>query len=1392
MSDLSDPAQRRSRLSPAKQALLERRLQGKRDAQASPQTIPRDPERAIVPLSFGQERLWFLDRYSPGNPVYNSSVICRLRGPLDEAALERSLNEIVRRHEMLRTTFCATDGRPLQMIAPSLTLPLPVIDLGALPDGEGEAEALRLAADEVQLPFDLEKGPLLRATLFRLGEQEHIFSLVIHHIVNDAWSRTVLFRELGTLYAAFTRGEPSLLPELPIQYADYAIWQRERLQGRVLEQQTAYWTQQLDGAAALELPADHPRPTILTYQGAAQTMELSTSLTGAVQALGQQQGATPFMVLLAAFKVLLHRYTGQDDIVVGAPTAGRTRPEVEGLVGFFVNSLVLRTDLSGNPTFLELVEKVRGVALEALAHQDLPFEKLLEESRVERDPSRTPLFQVFFNMLNVESLEHALPGAVVERLMLPEVKSNFDLTVYAWESDGRIRFRFLYRSDLFTSDRMREMMAQYQHLLVQMVGTPDHRISEFTLVTPSAEKVLPDPKRALSAEWRGAIHARVAQHARQAPHQLALVDPQEIWTYQELDQRSNQLANCLIGNGIRRRDVVAIHGHRSASVVWAVLGILKAGAAFLILDPAYPDSRLIRYLSLAQPRGWIHLEAAGALPETLTEYLSASSCCCRLALPGRSAAAKRALLAGYSDQDPQVPIGPDDLACVVFTSGTTGKPKGILGRHGSLTHFEPWRQELCGLTEGDRFAMLSALAYSVVQRDIFTPLWLGATLFIPDDETIGTPGQLAAWMAEHKITFAGLTPAMGQILAETAPPDFCLPALRNAFFVGDRLSRRDVVHLRRLAPNVTCINTYGTTETQRADSYFVALQEPEGNAVSSLYPLGQGMPDVQLLVLNGAGKSAGVGELGEIYVRSPHLALGYLGDETLTRARFITNPFTSRDDDRLYRTGDLGRYLPDGRVEFCGRADRQVKVRGFRIEPSEIETALEQHPAVRQAIVMARDDLPGGRGLVAYLVVSQETMPTTKALRTYAGERLPVHMTPAAFVFLNALPLTPNGKVDLRALAELGEEDRTAKEAFAAPRDHLERQLVHIWEGVLGVHPVGIGDNFFDLGGNSLLGIRLFARIEKELGKRFPVALLFQSPIIERLAQALRGDAASPDWSTLVRIQGGGSRPPFFCVHGFGGGVLGYAELARLVGPDQPFYGLVARGINGREEPDARIEDMAAHYVRAVRTLQPEGPYYLGGYCYGGVVAFEMARQLRAQGQQVALLAVLEGYALRRSEAIRQLWRPRVAARFVLNLPYWLRDALRQPRARQKLLARLRSKPRGDAERRAWDAHVERVAAANFGDGPDIPASYRSLMAAHLQAMRDYNPPPYPGRVTLFRVQALSLTRSYDPEMGWAKLAAGGVEVRMVAGAHYNMLERPHVEVLAARLRESLDRAQEQ
>jgi len=1066
--------------------------------------ILRQVDRTDLLPSFAQQQLWLVDQFDPGNPAYNIAVAWQLTGELNVSVLRSALNEIRRRHEALRTTFSSVDGLPRQVIHPPEPLQLPVIDLETFTPSECQTEAKRLIAEETFLPFDLSRGPLFRTTLLRLAEREHILLLTMHHIVSDGWSTSVLSRELNQLYAAFLAGQASPLKELPIQYADYAAWQREQLTEGVLAEQLDYWRKQLAGAPPLlELPTDHARPTVQSNRGAIVTGTIDRAEADSLRQLSRAEGVTLFMTLTAAFALLLSRLSGQEEVVIGTPVAGRNRREVEGLIGFFINTLVLRTDLRGDPTFRELLTRVRDVCLSAYAHQDVGFEKLIEELKPKRDQSHSPIFQVYLNLFSFQRGVTNLPGLEITSLETP-APSKFDLTLYVIEEQTEIRFRLVYNTDLFEQRSIVEMMDQLPHLLSQIGREPSRKISHFSLVTPRTAELLPDPTKALGSSWQGTVQDLFSQCARKWPNHLAVKDELESWTYAELEAQSNRLANYLLDEGfgdLKRQEIVAIHGHRGAALVWAILGVLKAGAVFCILDPTHPDSRSVEYLRVAKPRAWLQIEAAGKISSTLDEAVTSLSPVCRLLLSSGLDGLKN-----YSTDDPRVDVGPDDLASLTFTSGSTGSPKGVLGKHQSLSHYAAWVATTFDINQSDRFSMLSNLSHDPLQRDIFTPLQLGAALCIPDHEKIGEPGWLAQWMARERVSVSNLTPPMIRLLAQTTTDftvdDTRIATLRYAFVVGDILTRSDVARLRKLAPSVTCINLYGTTETQRALAYYIVPDQVSGSEKESL-PIGRGIDEVQLVVLNEARQLCGVGELGEVYVRSHHLARGYLDDAALTKERFIGNPFTNDASDRLYRTGDLGRYLADGNVELFGRSDRQAQIRGFRVEPAEIESVLEQTSGVSDCVVMARDGADGPKQLVAYLVPATEVPPVISELTRSLREKLPAYMIPSAFVTMKSLPLTPNGKVDHQALPPPDLSQPEGKTNYIAPSTPIEEIVAGILGELLRVKQVGVNDNFFDLGGHSLLAMQLIARLRAAFRIAVPLRDVLETPTVAGLAAAI-------------------------------------------------------------------------------------------------------------------------------------------------------------------------------------------------------------------------------------------------------------------------------------------------
>jgi len=1119
MSSQSGP---NSKLSAKQRELLERRLM-KRLSPAGEERksgIPRRAPGDSCPLSFAQQRLWFLNILEPGSTQYHHSQTNKITGALNLEALRAALEDVVARHEVLRTTIDTVEGTPVQTVQPVPRLELPLTDLSGVPAADRE-RALRLwLIQEMERPFDLSRDLMLRPALARLSDEEHVLFVVVHHIASDAWSMDVLLRELADLYSARVAGRPAALGELPIQYADFAVWQRDWFTGPVLQQQLAYWRKQLAEAPPdLELPADALRHTVKSTRSHTRWRSLPPDLYRRLEALSQNEQVTLFMTLLAAFQILLARLSGRDDVVVGSPIAGRNRQEIEGLIGFFVNTLVLRTDLSGNPTFREVLGRVREVTLQAFANQDLPFEKLVEVLHPERSENRTPLFQVFFNMVNMAGKALQLEGVNVEHIAGPEPDSKFDLTLYVHPRPDELVFVSVYNAALFTEWRGTELLEQLCTLVEQIAQNPDERISAYSLVTHRSNERIPDPKQPLGSECGPPVHEQFARQASAAPDRLAVSDPAESWTYGELDARSNQLARRLMEQGLQPGRVVAIYAHRSASLVWSLLGVLKAGGAFLLLDPSQPASRLIECLEIARPAGWLQLDSAGALPDELERFVASRPELFRLAIPSRAAAESRGFLADVPATPPDVRIGANDPAYVAFTSGSTGAPKGILGTHGPLSHFLAWHVQTFGLNDSDRYSLLSGLAHDPLLRDVFTPLVTGAQLVIPDQDDIGSD-RLARWVDDERITVAHLTPAMGHVLAGsfdsgspaagangTPTVKHAIPSLRWLFFGGDRLTRRDVDRARLWAPAASCVNFYGTTETPQAIAWHVAhrADAAAGNGqpadaadqnAAEVIPLGRGIADVQLLLLNASGKLCGIGEVGEIHVRTPHLARGYIHDDAMTRERFLVNPFAADPNDRMYKTGDLGRYRPDGSVDFLGRADDQVKIRGYRVEPAEIESVLRTHDAVGDVLIRMHEAAPGDHRLTAYVVPRNGVQPSTREIRRYLKDRLPEFMVPSAFVLLDRIPLTPNGKIHFAALPA-PEEARAEPEPQmldGAPQTESEMLIAEIWRELLHIDHITVYDNFLDLGGHSLLGMEVIAQVEKRGGVTIkPRELMFQS-----------------------------------------------------------------------------------------------------------------------------------------------------------------------------------------------------------------------------------------------------------------------------------------------------------
>lgn len=1347
-----------------------------------PPPIPRIARDGSLPLSSAQARIWFLDQLNPDSTAYIFPMFARLRGGIHIDLLEKALSEVVRRHEILNSIFPANDGNPSQVILPSADIKIPLVDLSTLEPEEREPAALRLASAEAQTPFDLTQGPLLRARILRLAADDHVLLLSVHHIVFDGSSTEVFWQDLASIYCAYCDDKPSPLPDLPVQYVDVASWQKQSLDEATHASHLAYWKKQLgDLPPALDLPTDRPRQ-YGNFPGAKKSSSLAPALSAALKSMSHREGVSLSMTLLAAFSILLHRLAGQNDILVGMPTVRRNRPELEKMIGMFVNTVVVRTRFTGPVSFLDVLAQVRDGMLDGHEHQDLPFEELVGALNPHRDLTRSPIFQVFFNHLNIGLTPVRIPGLEIEPFGEFDVQSKFDLTLYLQEQGDTISLMLVYNTQLFDDSRMAVLLDQYAVLLKQICDSPKQTIESFSLATPSTHGLaLPDPTLPLQDRWLGLAHSGFLKHAAATPDRIAVVDQDISWRYGELDLWSAKLATWFQSRAIGPGDIVAVYAHRSAPLVLALLGILRAGAAFCILDPSYPAPRLAKCLRAAQPKAWLEIGSAGQPPDALEAAIAETAGDRRLILSKAPETDLAGFAVGLSEQEDA-----DRTAYLTFTSGTMGEPKAVLGTHKPLSHFLDWYVRHFDLVDTDRFSMLSGLAHDPLLRDILTPLWIGGMLSIPNPDTMLSPGWLAQWMEEQQITVAHLTPAMGALLTQSSgmPGDghTSFSALRYAFFGGDTLTSGDVTEFVRIAPYANCNSFYGATETPQAMAWSPAGPQPPkiDKAHSTRVPIGSPIDDVQLLILNSNGGLAGIGELGEIHIRTPYLSQGYANDEELTRQRFLTNPFTGQPADRLYRTGDRGRYRPDGLVEFCGRADQQIKIRGFRVEPGEAEAALISHPEIWDCAVITPEDALGEKRLVACIVERRPGVVQVDELRSYLAKTLPEYLIPSEFRILESMPLTPNGKIDRRALASenLGVRQHSSK--FTPPRNQFETVMADIWGRVLGVDKVGVFDSLFEMGADSLSAVRLVAQIRSAFHVDLPLQALFLEPTIAGLAEHIRYDAttgkyqylsAIPEWKCLVFIQPKGTRTPFFFVGGYTSPddtLLVLSRFAPHMGTDQPVFGFRPRWVDGHGEAYSCVEEAATEFLSELRAVQPSGPYALGGYCVGGVIALEMARHLIRSGEKVSLLALLD---CERPTAYRAFL---ADFRLVYRRLFHIADVLGS-------ILIPRGRARGDIIRevlRRKAAIAQPVESKESADHRfhDNMIAYRRLAYGHRLA-------EYPGRITLLVNDQQS---RFDKYMGWKGIAREGLDVHPVSGDHFTVLTI-HGQQIGELLRSRLD-----
>jgi amino acid adenylation domain-containing protein len=1328
------------------------------------------PGAKYARMSSAQQRLWFLHLLDPASAAYNMpAAAMRLHGPLNRAALEAALDALVARHESLRTVFQSITDQPAQVVLPGVPVVWSRLDLSALPDDARDQTLQAEVKAAAETNFDLEAGPLFRAILLTLAPEEHVLLLPMHHIISDGWSLALLFRELAALYAgAIDPAHAPTLEPLTHHYADYANLEQAWFHTDEYRTEVNYWRAQLSGRLpVLQLPMDRPRPAFATTRGGIVQRWIDPALLAALKHLGQAEHATLFMTLLAAYYAFLHRYTGQTEFIVGTPVNGRTRPETRGMFGLFVNSVPMRCTVEGADTVRDLLARVRQRVLDAFEHQQLPFERLVEELQPERDTSHAPVFQTMCVLQNIPKPSQQFGDLHMERLESHSGAVKLDLVMSLMERYSGPVLAMEYNADLFDAATIERMLDHFERLLHAAAAAPDTPVAQLDLLPPSERELLLhtfNPAPTLYPRDATA-HALFEAQAERAPDAPALISDAGTIPYAQLNARANQLAHFLLARGVEPGATVAMFLEKSPDAIVAILAVLKAGAIYLPLDTTHPEARIQFMLHEAQPAVVI---TQAALLDALPVF------------HGQTIAIDvvHADIAAQPTPNLTARTTAEQPAYIIFTSGSTGHPKGaVLAHRGLCNLVHGYMGRMCH-EPGCRQLQFASYCFDASIAEIFTTLCNGAALVIAPRDAMADPESLTHILQRHQVTLATIPPSLLQLLAPES-----LPELRQLILAGERCP----AGLAELwMPGRKVYNAYGPTETTVcATVHLCDGAYPQGP------PIGHPIDNVHVYVLDTHGQLAPIGVPGELCIGGPGVAMAYLGQPALTADRFVPDPFVT--GERIYRSGDLVRWRADGQLEFLGRRDNQVKVRGFRVELGEIEATLQQQPGIRQAVVVARPDPSGAQRLVAY-VVPHQGAPNAAELRAFLKERLPHYMVPSLFLSLDTLPVSPSGKVDRAALpAPQALEPHTSDE----PRTPTEKQLARIWCEVLALPRIGLHENFLDCGGHSLLAVQLMARVQKDFHLEAPLRWIFESPTVAALAarieaaksplsegRALAAQSTLPD--VLVPLRPG-TAPAVFVFSPAGGTVYPYYPLAHALGASQPVYALQDPAMEGLRPPYETIEEMAAHYVDAIKVVQPEGPYHVAGWSLGAVVAFEVAQQLRAQGEDVGLVGLIEpGKASAADKGTVRGWLRDRRASLALRISVGLSGL---EATRDSLYLMLASKKSGEGKRggglrnlgseAVWRLVLKRAQIGHVVSEDERlllikqPTSMKFMKIArvNIRAARRYKPKPYPGQVDLFR--GSTLPEANDPVISdWTALA-GALPVHTIEGDHFSLVRNP-------------------
>jgi len=1310
-----------------------------------------------------QQASWFLYKFNPTGLADKISMAVRIEYPVDIQTVKRTMEELTDRHSVLRSRYYERDGEVMQEVrenGASVETVIEEIDASGWKDEDVNQKLLKWA----QKPFNLESGSVFRACLFGRSETENILLLTVHQIAGDGESLLRLMQEFVTIYESQMNGDRPPLSPLELSYRDYVKREIDFLNRWEGKQAGDYWQQKLlsEELPILELPTSYSRSPLRTYNGSSVKMTISPQLSQKIRQLAKARSATVAEVLLAVYKVLLYRYTGEEDILVGLWQSRESQPLFKQVVGNLTNVRVTRDAVSGNRKFTEILTQVRETIQETERGQDYPFALLVKQVK-SADMSRPPICQAAFGYHKVEKL---CLGKELEYYELPEQRVDFELSLEMREFQESLGGDWKYNSDVLAAATVGKIAAHFQNLLAAIVENPETPVDKLQMLSDGEQQQI-------LREWNNSktdypqdkcIHQLFEEQVEKTPEALAVVWEDQHLTYSQLHSKANQLAHYLQKLGVGPEVPVAICVERSLWLVVGLLGILKAGGAYVPLDPSYPDERLAYMLSDATVSVLLTQQSlVASLPEHRKVVCLDSM--------------ERAI-GQCSTEELTSGVKPSNLGYIIYTSGSTGKPKGVAMSQRALVNLLLWQQQEAIIGEGARTLQFTPISFDVSFQEIFSTWCSGGTLVLVSQAVRRDSFALMQFMVQKKVDRLFLPFVALQQLATVARSSETLPPLREIVTAGEQLQvSPDLVELMNRLPNCRLQNQYGPSESHVVSAY--TLQGPAASW-PKLPPIGRPIANSQLYILSRDLQPVPIGVPGELHIGGVGVANGYLNRPELTAAKFIPDPFSDRRESRLYKTGDMARYLPDGNIEYIGRIDNQVKIRGFRIEIGEIETTLSQHPTVKETVVVVREDNPGNKCLVAYIVPESESEIAAQIvpqLKQHLKEKLAEYMVPSAFVILPQLPLTPNGKVNRRGLPAPDLSSFGGSNNFVPPRDRIEQELAEIWSEILNLNPVGVKDNFFELGGHSLLAVKLMAKIQSGFGKQLPLATLFTNPTIEDLGKIVREEKKISS-SSLVPLQTQGTKQPFFCVHPAGGHVFYYRELSRDLGKDQPFYGLQAQGFNEGEQVFTKVEDMADFYVKTLQEFQPEGPYQIGGWSFGGVVAFEMAQQLLARGEEVSLLALLDPWVpilLDPNKKIDNLYMRGVLSRYFGGM-FGRTDLVSE----DELI--------GLSSEEQIEFIIDK--AEKLGLFPQEATREQNrrfvdVIIGTLKATYTYKRRPYRGKVTVFRAGEKH-PHGIDPQLVWVEMYAildvGEMEIVMVPGNHFTFIKEPNINVLAEKL----------